>query len=855
MTIRRQQTDDVSFVIKEPASGDFFRLGEVEHFIVQQFDGKTPLDVVRLRVEKQFEAVLSEQQLNAFVQQLEKRKFFEHEGQQSTTKKKPGRRISGSLLYVRMRAIDPTRLFDWIGPRLWFVFTPPFILTSTALMLFAAMVTIAHWSEFVADLYHLYHASAVPAIMLILFLVVAAHECAHGLTCKHFGGEVHELGFLLIYGQPGMYCNVSDAWLFPEKSKRLWVGFAGPYLDLFLWSLAVLIWLITDIETWIHDVALIIMASSMVKTFINLNPLIKLDGYYLLSDYLEIPNLRKRSFKYVGGLIKRCAGSSSQQTDEISPRERRIYFVYGSLATLGSLSLLVYVLITAGGYLVEGRQPTAVMISMGLLFLKLQRRYRRLFGQSSTSSSKSSDEFDDFEESDSSHVSPAAVDQNELNMRDTAKLRSVVSKRVEPITGKLRRSARPFIWPVAGCVVVVALLFGHGQLRVSGPFIVLPRENADVRASVEGIVEQVYVNEGDHVEEGDLIAKLVDRDLQAELQKTLSDVAAKRARLRMLVAGSRPEEIDLAKKQLETSTTKQQQALDLYRQAERSRTERFGLTATAINKADERLKFGEKALQMQQSLRDEGLGAVLQFDQAAEEVAVRRRELEEARAQQQVLLAEDLAEIRKEVAITEKEAKEAEAHLQLLLAGSRKEEIEAVQAEIKSSEAQQAFLQEQLDGTRVLSPAEGVVATSSRLLKEMNGKLVKKGDLIANVYEFKTVTAQILVSEKEIAPVRKGQRVELRARAYPNQSFEGVVTSIATSAGSGAPSGGEEPTPSSNGTEPQNVFVTTEIGNSLLLLKPEMTGQAKILCGPRRMLDLATRRASQTLKIDFWSWW
>src|ERR1051326_502675 len=88
---------------------------------------------------------------------------------------------------------------------------------------------------------------------------------------------------------------------------------------------------------------------------------------------------------------------------------------------------------------------------------------------------------------------------------------------------------------------------------------------------------------------------------------------------------------------------------------------------TASNKADERVKFGEKALQMQQSLRDEGLGAVLQFDQAAEEVAVRRRELEEARAQQQVLLAEDLAEIRKEVAITEKEAKEAEAHLQLLL--------------------------------------------------------------------------------------------------------------------------------------------------------------------------------------------
>jgi len=179
-----------------------------------------------------------------------------------------------------------------------------------------------------------------------------------------------------------------------------------------------------------------------------------------------------------------------------------------------------------------------------------------------------------------------------------------------------------------------------------------------------------------------------------------------------------------------------------------------------------------------------------------------------------------------------------------------------LQADIKSAEAQTAFLREQLDGTRVVSPATGIVATSSRLLKEMSRQFVKKGDLIAKVYDFKTVTAQILISEKEIGGVRVGQRVELRARAYPNQRFQGTITSIATSARGG--SGAEQPvsaTSSSSATETKSVLVSTEIDNQSLLLKPEMTGQAKIFCGQRRVLDLVTRRAVQTLKVDFWSWW
>src|SRR5207249_6099336 len=106
------------------------------------------------------------------------------------------------------------------------------------------------------DLRRLYAFATIPAVWAIILLVTTAHEFAHGLTCKRFGGEVHELGFLLLLLQPCLYCNVSDAWLFPQKSKRLWVSFAGPYFELFLWALAALAWRLTESDTWLNYVAL-----------------------------------------------------------------------------------------------------------------------------------------------------------------------------------------------------------------------------------------------------------------------------------------------------------------------------------------------------------------------------------------------------------------------------------------------------------------------------------------------------------------------------------------------------------------------------------------------------------------------
>src|SRR5207245_5592705 len=176
--------------------------------------------------------------------------------------------------------------------------------------------------------------------VLVMAVVTTLHESAHGLTCKRYGGEVREIGFLLIYLQPAFYCNVSDAWLFPEKSKRLWVTFAGAYFELFIWAMATLVWRVTETDTWPNHLALVVMAASGIASLFNLNPLIKLDGYYLLSDYLEVPNLRQRAFQYVGDHVRRLWGAPPRRTRDASPREKRIYLLYGLLALSSSVSLL-----------------------------------------------------------------------------------------------------------------------------------------------------------------------------------------------------------------------------------------------------------------------------------------------------------------------------------------------------------------------------------------------------------------------------------------------------------------------------------------------------------------------------------
>ena len=772
LILRRQHTPrGVFVVVKDPASDDFYRFGEVEDFILQQLDGVTPLEEIRRRAESRFGASLPDGVLELFVQKLDKNRLLETDRAPKRDRAGSSRRLRGNLLYLRLPLLDPTRLFDWLLPRVGFFFTRGFMAFSAAVIAFAATTLAMSWTSFRDDFTSLGFPSAIPMLIVVLFILVSMHEFAHGMACRHFGGDVREMGFMLIYFAPACYCNVSDAWLFPERAKRMWVGFAGPYFELFLWALAVLVWRVTEGDTPISYVALLVMIGSGVKTLVNFNPLIKLDGYYLLSDFLEIPNLRRKSFRYVGDMIKQLVGSSDNPAQPVSPRERRIYLIYGALATVYSFSLLGLVTMKAGGILIGNGQPIALALFGGLVGTRLRSRIRGLMGKGALDD----DSGDAGSDPDPGGVGEPATPRRSRSLR--------VKRRRVAIVG-------------AASVLVLGAVFGRVELRVSGPVSVLPEENADVRAAVAGIVEDVVVDEGNRVEAGKLIARMSDEALLSDLHTTEADIREAQANLQKLEAGPTPAEIAVARATLAKTVD----------QAEYARAQ------------------------------------LLRIGQAFRLQVVSRREFEDTQALTRAAVDDQV---------------EAQRRLDVLRAGTRREEIEAARARIEGLESRRRHLSEQANRLNVVSPVAGVVATPSRDLHAMERQFVPAGGLIAKVYEIDTVVAQIMVSEKDIANLRPGQRVEVRTRALPGVSFRGVVTSIAVAADAGLATGATTTSSSSarSAAAAKTFVVTSHIDNRTRLLLPGMTGRAKVSCGQRSTLDLIGRRLAQTFKVDVWSWW
>lgn len=157
------------------------------------------------------------------------------------------------------------------------------------------------------------------------------HEFGHAFACRKFGGEVHEMGIMFLVFIPTPYVDASSAWGFPSRWQRMFVGLAGMFTELAFASLMAFVWKFTNSETspLINGMAYNAMLVASVSTVLfNANPLLRYDGYYILSDFLEIPNLQQKSKEYGWGLIKRHVFRIKQQQPLPPLRQRLWLFNY-----------------------------------------------------------------------------------------------------------------------------------------------------------------------------------------------------------------------------------------------------------------------------------------------------------------------------------------------------------------------------------------------------------------------------------------------------------------------------------------------------------------------------------------------
>ncbi len=374
LVISEQEVDGQKFIIlKDPITFQFFRVREPEYYLIRQFDGKTDYEAVAQRFQEKFDLNVPVEAVKQFADKVDSLYFFEGSRAEYVTsasrfKNQTGTSLFSKILFVKLKAFNPDPLLDLLHKPFQVLFQP-WAVVLMALFIFAGFFTYSvNFYEFRFSMIDLFSLTSIITIVFSLALIIIIHEFAHALTCRHFGGQVREMGFLLLYFQICFYSNLSDSWLFKQKSQRLAVIWAGLFFQMVIFAFAVFGWRMTVIGTGINDFFWLTSNVCFIMLLFNINPLIKLDGYYILSEVTNIPNLRSRAFEYVSYAIRNGIGISIE-APRTTRRERRIFATYTLFAGVYSVFLIIYTAIIVYGFLVANLGAFGFVLFLVLLAL------------------------------------------------------------------------------------------------------------------------------------------------------------------------------------------------------------------------------------------------------------------------------------------------------------------------------------------------------------------------------------------------------------------------------------------------------------------------------------------------------
>ena len=362
------------YVLQDPFNNHFFRLGpEAHEFIVRLSAGRT--------VGQAWEACLAHNPNGApgqddviqLLSQLyyanllvcdlpaDSSKLFERYRKR---KQREARSKLLSLMFFRIPLFDPEHLLRHCSS-LVRLLTGRFALIVWLLTLgWAAKTIFEHFPAVVTETKALLVFDNLALLYLGLLLVKALHEFGHTLVCKRFGGEVHTMGIMLIVFAPLPYMDATSSWGFRNRRQRILVAASGMFYEFFAASCAALIWANSGPGA-IHSLAFNMMMVASISTLVfNANPLLRYDGYYILSDLLDIPNLQSRAQAQLTHLAEYYLFGDRQSTSPAdSPKEAFWLILYGILS--GPYRLIVYggiILFVADRFLIAGMMMAAVCI-------------------------------------------------------------------------------------------------------------------------------------------------------------------------------------------------------------------------------------------------------------------------------------------------------------------------------------------------------------------------------------------------------------------------------------------------------------------------------------------------------------
>ena len=340
---RHHYRGDLWYILQDHSSGRFQRFTPAAYMIIGLMDGKRTVqeiwDAVRARLG---DDAPTQEEVIRLLSQLHGADALQADVMPDTQellkrfeKKKTGKWMQNlrSPLFVRIPIFDPERFltkfqdlvrpfFGWAGALLW--------LAVVGSAVFQAGV---HWPELTENITDRILAPGNLVMIWLIFPVLKIfHEFGHGFAVKIKGGEVHDMGIMLLVFTPIPYVDASSASAFQEKRSRMVVGAAGMLVEIFIAALALFVWINVEagpIRGAAYNVIFIAGVSSLL---FNGNPLLRYDAYYILSDLIEIPNLGPRGLRYLGYLLQRYLAGVKDAEPPLSTGSERVWFFLYSIA-------------------------------------------------------------------------------------------------------------------------------------------------------------------------------------------------------------------------------------------------------------------------------------------------------------------------------------------------------------------------------------------------------------------------------------------------------------------------------------------------------------------------------------------
>ncbi|HMW52556.1 MAG TPA: PqqD family peptide modification chaperone [Rhodocyclaceae bacterium] len=475
---RQRWRDQLWYVLADQATGRHHRINETAYRFIGRCDGRRTVQQVWDAVlEADGDAAPTQDEVVELLTRLYESELLQSERspdvdalfQRQSERAAGQRRATVNPLAFRLALGDPHRWLVRLDPLAHAVFRPGVFGLWLVLMGVALITAGLHWPE-LRD--HAARHVSSPRYLALLWLcypvIKALHELGHALAVRRWGGEVHEAGVVLLALVPAPYVDASAASGFLGRGPRAIVGAAGILVELALAAGGLFLWLNTA-PGWINDIAFVVMTVGSVSTLlINGNPLLRFDGYHVLCDALDLPNLAPRSTLYWSDLLRRRVLRVAGEPPQMGAGEAKWLRLYAPLSALYRLAVGVSIMLWLGSKWFVLGVVAAAYLAVAMLFRPVVGWVRQSLAAAAPG--------------------PALV-----------------------------RAHRGLLLLLG---VPGLLLFVVPMPYVSvAPAVVWLPDRAQVRPDVDGFVSELPVRDGQNVAPGELLAVLRNDDLAAERER------------------------------------------------------------------------------------------------------------------------------------------------------------------------------------------------------------------------------------------------------------------------------------------------------------------------------------------------